>query len=378
MSRSLAVLHITDTLEAGGLERMVVNLANHLPQDRCRTLLCTTRRDGPLLEKLAPHVIRLQLRRRHRFDLQALRSLVEFIREHDIQIIHAHGTSLFVAVVASFFSPFPALVWHIHSGHLSAGGPVTWPYKLVASRIRAVIAVTQDLADWSCEKLHMAYNRVLYVPNFVWRDNEIKKNEKTILPGQDACRIVCLANLHSPKDHATLLHAMALVTRQICNWHLILIGSANDTAYSRNLQKLISNYQLKGHVSFLGHRDDVLRILETCDIGVLSSTSEGFPMTLLEYGMAGLPTVATQVGQCPEILDYGRAGILVPPGSPNQLSEAILELLRSPDRREFLGKQLNLHVQERFNQNRILEKFCLFYEMVVGGQENVAAVPSGR
>ena len=101
-------------------------------------------------------------------------------------------------------------------------------------------------------------------------------------------------------------------------------------------------------------------------------------MTLLEYGLAGLPTVATQVGQCPEILDYGRAGILVPPGSPTQLAEAMVELLRSPDRREYLGKQLNHHVHEKFNQHHILEKFCHCYEMIMGGQENAVAAPSGR
>src|SRR5690606_29437992 len=84
----------------------------------------------------------------------------------------------------------------------------------------------------------------------------------------------------------------------------------------------------------------------------------GFPMTLLEYGMAGLPTVATQVGQCSEVLDGGRAGILISPESPTQLANAILELLQAPDRRKLLGKQLNLHVQEKFNQDRIVEKFA--------------------
>lgn len=379
MARPLTVLHIADTLGTGGLARMAINLVNHLPPDRCRALLCTTRPDdGPLLEKLAPHVIWLQLRRLHRFDLKALKTLVNFIREQDIQILHAHGTSLFVAVMASFFSPFPAVIWHVHSGGFAAGGRTTWPYKLVASRIKAVITVTQALADWSCQKLHLASNRVWYVPNFVWRDNEVKKMEKTILPGQNKYRIVCLANLHPPKDHATLLHALALVTRQIPKSHLILIGSANDRAYFRDLQKLISKYQLEDHVSFLGHRDDVLSILGACDIGILSSTSEGFPMTLLEYGMAGLPTVATQVGQCPEVLDDGRAGILVPSASPTQLAEAMLQLLRSPDQCEFLGKQLNFHVHEKFNQHHILEKFCLCYEMIVGGQEQVSAAPTGR
>jgi glycosyltransferase involved in cell wall biosynthesis len=378
MSKPCRVLHIVDTLEPGGQERVVVNLVNHLPRERCQAFLCTTRKNGPLAEKVAPDVIALQLKRRHRFEVRPLRRLVAFIREHDIQILHAHGSSLFLAIVAALFAPFPLVVLHLHTGRLTTDKGKTRLYRIVASRINGIIAVNQALADWSCQKIHVAPNKVWYVPNFVWSDNGIKKKEKIILPGQAGGRIVCLANLRPLKDHITLLHAMVLVTQQMSHAHLILVGSASDTVYLEVIQKLISKSELEKHVSLLGQKNDVLNILELCDVGILSSISEGFPMTLLEYGMAGLPTVATQVGQCPELLDYGRAGILVTPGSPDQLAEAILGLLRSPDRRSFLGKQLNLHVQKCYNQHRILEKFCLFYEMILGDSQNAAPSPARR
>ncbi|MGP0591603.1 glycosyltransferase family 4 protein [Nitrospira sp. T9] len=375
MSEPLAVLHITDTMQAGGLERVAVNLVNLLPPDRCRAFLCSTRRDGPLLEGLAPHVMRLPLRRRHRFDVQAITKLVNFIREQNIQILHAHGPSLFIAVVAAVFAPFPAVIWHVHSGRLAVGGRSTWPYRLVARRIKGVFAVNQDLAGWACQKLHLPSSKVWYVPNFLSEDHTRKPEENINLPGRDGGRIVCLANLRPLKDHPTLLHAMDLVIRQASYAHLILIGSTSNTVYLESLQKLISKYQLDKHVSLLGHRDDVTSILNSCDIGVLNSISEGFPMTLLEYGMAELPTVATRVGQCPEVLDEGRAGILVQPRSPSQLAEALVELLRSPDRRKYFGKQLNLHVHEKFNQHHVLEKFCHCYESILGEQKD--CIPSG-
>ncbi len=376
LSRPISVLHITDTLEAGGMERMAVNLVNHLPQKRCRAFLCITRRDGPLFKKLAPHVRRLQLRRRYWFDVIALRRLIAFIREQNIQILHAHGTSLFIAILVSFFSPYPAVIWHVHSGGLAIGKRKTWPYRLVARRINGVIVVNQALADWACQTLRLASNRIWYLPNFVWALNKAK--ERASLPGQDGSRIICLANIRPPKDHANLVQAMDLVSREIPSAHLILAGSAADTDYFHDIQRLITKYQMEKHVSFLGHRDDVLNILGSCDIGVLSSISEGFPMTLLEYGIAGLPTVATQVGQSPEVLDYGRAGILVPPGSPTQLAKGLLELLHSADRREFLGKQLNRHVYEKFNHHHILGKFCMCYEIIVGGKKGAASIQPKR
>ncbi|MBA3968222.1 MAG: glycosyltransferase [Nitrospirales bacterium] len=371
MQKPCGVLHLTDTLVAGGKERVVVNLVNHLPREWYQPLLCTTRCDGPLSKELASDVISLHLGRRHLLYVKALRLLVLFIRQHNIQILHAHGPSVFVATIAGLFPPFPAVVWHIHDGGMANSGPPSLAYRLMARRAKGIITVNQALADWVCLTSLMPSDRVDYFPNFIGTYNEIRS--KTTLPGDEGCRIVCLANLLPVKDHATLLRAMSQVILEHPKAHLVLVGSTGDTDCLLAIEKEISIAGLAQHISILGYRKDVLSILRTCDIGVLSSKAEGFPMALLEYGMAGLPTVATQVGQCPEVLDYGRAGMLVPPGSPDQLAQALMELLRSPERRQCLGKQLNLHVQETYNQQRILEKFCQFYRKVLGGSEN--AVP---
>ena len=73
------VVQLIDRLVAGGMERIAVDLANHLPQERYRSYLCTTRADGPLYADLAPHVGHICLRRKHRFDMSALRRFVSFV-----------------------------------------------------------------------------------------------------------------------------------------------------------------------------------------------------------------------------------------------------------------------------------------------------------
>src|SRR5437868_4806246 len=97
----IGVMQITDTLAAGGLERVAVNLANGLPLDSYRSYLCTTRQGGALEEQLSPHVVTVHLSRKGRFDFAAIRKLSTYISSQRIQILHAHGTSLFISALVS-------------------------------------------------------------------------------------------------------------------------------------------------------------------------------------------------------------------------------------------------------------------------------------
>ena len=182
--------------------------------------------------------------------------------------------------------------------------------------------------------------------------------------GTSGSRIVCVANFRAQKDHLTLLRAMALVIRQVPTVHLLLVGAATEPEYSAVVRREIVQQGLEGNITLLGAAR-LYAILKACDIGVLSSASEGLPLALIEYGMAGLAAVATNVGQCGEVLDEGRAGILVPPASPEQLAEALLSLLKFPERRLALGKQLHRRVQERYSPGPIMDQVCQVYERVL-------------
>jgi glycosyltransferase involved in cell wall biosynthesis len=153
---------------------------------------------------------------------------------------------------------------------------------------------------------------------------------------------------------------------------LILVGNqANETQVAR-VKERIQQHRLQNHIFLLGSRSDVPSVLCGCDIGVLSSASEGMPLALLEYGMAGLPTVATRVGQVPEILDEGRAGLLVSPGQPVEIARDLLTLLNSTEVRQTLGQSLNRRVREKWSQPAIMDQLISIYEKVLN--DDVQAV----
>ena len=87
-------------------------------------------------------------------------------------------------------------------------------------------------------------------------------------------------------------------------------------------------------------------------------------MVLLEYGMAGLASVATTVGQCADVLDGGAAGMLIPPKSPAALARALVSLLTQPTERTTLGEKLRKRVETSYGAESIAEQICGIYYTV--------------
>jgi glycosyltransferase involved in cell wall biosynthesis len=357
------VLHLVDTLDPGGAERVAVTLVNHLSRERFRPFLGTTRREGPLAAEVRPDVGRIALNRSRTLDLGALRRLVAFIRENDISILHAHASALFIAQLAAFTAgaaPPLKVVWHDHFGRYLQERRPAWLWGPPVRRAAAVVAVNEDLARWSRERLGVEPDRVVYLPNFVPDAQDAAPVPD--LPGESGRRVVCIANLRAQKDHPNLLRAFSVVLRDEPAARLFLAGADVEPEYAARVKEEAAAFGDGGdRVVFLGSRPDVPALLHACDVGVLASASEGFPLSLLEYGRAGLAAVATRVGQCAEVLEDGESGLLVPPGDPDSLAWAILALLRDPARRTALGERLARRVRERYSAATVMERLEAVY-----------------
>ncbi len=368
------VMHLVDALDAGGAERVAVNLVNLLARKGYPAHLCTTRRDGVLDALVDPGVERLRLARRSTIDLGALAALSAYNRRHRVAILHAHQTSLFLATAASFLPPYPRVVWHDHFGRHGVEERPTWLYRTVARRASVVISVSRPLADWATSQLGLSPDRVRYVPNFVCNPAPGRVPD---LPGTPGSRLVAVANFRPQKDHLTLLRAMRQVAAAAPEAHLLLIGEDADPPHAARVRAMVAELGLNRSVSLLGARQDVAAVLRGADIGILSSASEGLPLALLEYGYAALPVVATSVGECAEVLEHGKAGVLVPPGNPDALADAILGLLADPVRRTRLAEELHRHVTRAFSAEAGLAAVIDIYDMLVashGKRSQAAAV----
>jgi glycosyltransferase involved in cell wall biosynthesis len=114
----------------------------------------------------------------------------------------------------------------------------------------------------------------------------------------------------------------------------------------------IGRLGLDAFVALTGDRDDVPELLATSDVFVLSSRSEGGPISVLEAMAAGLPVVASDVGGVREQVDEGVSGLLVPAGDPAALAAALERVLGDPQLRRDLGAAGRGLVRERFDLAR--------------------------
>jgi len=363
----ISVLHLVDSLSAGGAERMAVSLVNSLPVEQFRSFLCASRCSGPLQEYIKPHVTFYELHRKGRFDILAFFRLVNFVRDENIQIIHAHTTSLFLAAVVCLLLPKLKLIWHDHYGPQDVRLRPTLLYRPFIRRAHIVLTVTRRLAEWSIGVIGVAHRRVQYLPNFAEEQND--KLKKIDLPGKKGMRIVCVANIRAQKDHLTLVRAMEQVVKLVPESHLLLVGAETDSNLSEQVRKNVHISGLDEHITFLGVRKDINQILANVDVGVLSSVSEGFPVTLLEYGYASLAVLATEVGECAEILDNGKAGILVSPGDVDALAKALLHLLEQLQLRQTLGENLRQRVKNNYSQEIIMTQLTDIYTQLISESE---------
>lgn len=355
MKSKLRILQLIDSLEAGGAERMAVNYANVLVDFIELSALVTTRKQGALKEQLSGEVRYLFLNRKGKIGIGAVLRLRKFVKQHKIDIIHAHSTSFFVAVLVKLLYPRVKIVWHDHHGNrVQKTGITNLVLKYLSFFFDGVLTVNQELEEWS--KSNLLTRKVQYFPNFI----STHKNAvplQTRLKGEDAKRIVFLANLKHPKNHLFFLEAFYESEILKDGWSLHLIGRDFEDEYSNNLKALITEKSIEDSVFIYGSCNDIEQILSQGRIGVLASTYEGFPVTLLEYGKSSLAVLSTWVGYCSKIIKDGDNGYTFDPENKIELINKLKKLTSSEDKINVFSEKLNDTVLKNYSDKVIINQY---------------------
>jgi glycosyltransferase involved in cell wall biosynthesis len=278
-------------------------------------------------------------------DAAGLLELVRLLRRERPDILHASSSKAGVlGRLAAVIAGVPIRIFTVHGWAFSAHSGTAarlylWADRLVKPLTTVTVCVAENerragLAAGTCSEA-----QTIVIPNAI----DVQAAARTRGEREIPC-VVAVGRLKAPKDFLTLIRAAAALPPR--SYELVVVGDGPERAL---LQGEIERLGLEDRVRLEGERADVPELLARADVFVLSSASEGMPISVLEAMAAGLPVVASAVGGVPELVLDGETGRLVPPGDPPALAGALRPLLADAQLRRRLGDAGRVRVHERFD-----------------------------
>ena len=301
---------------------------------------------GPLERDLLKHGIQPEVLGRGR--MKRGTAALRYFRFFRPDVVHAHNpTSLHYAALAKLVSRAGIVVTVHGETHARPGSALEW-YLASSVGVVSHAALRNLRVPCAAAKLDVVHNGIAPVAYSRTKRDAMRRD----LGVSETFVGIIVARLSGQKGHATLLQSLSSLRGPGVNLLMLIVGDgAQRSELERQAQALSLDDRM---VRFLGARSDVDQLLRAADFFVLPSDTEGLPLSVLEAMAHGLPIVASRVGGIPELIEHDEHGLLVPPGDPPALAEAIRTLSADP----LLGRRLGDAARARASGEFSLSKPC--------------------
>jgi glycosyltransferase involved in cell wall biosynthesis/GNAT superfamily N-acetyltransferase len=332
----IRVLWVIKGLGPGGAERLLCAAARAHDRNRfhleCAFVL-------PYKDQLADELERAQVKThcmgRTRTDRYWPRRLTRLVRDGGWDVVHVHsplpGAVARLATRTIPRAKRPCLVTTEHNRWATHRAPTRWLNRLTSRWDDVSFAVTDEVRESMsgpvrrrAETLQHGIDVEETAKQSAHRDDVRAELGIAV----DEVLVGTVANFRPQKDYPNLLQAARLLADRDVSVRFVAVGQGPQEAEIRKLQHQLG---LDGRMILTGFRDDAVRVMAACDIFTLASKWEGLPVALMEALALGLPVVATAVGGVAEQLVDGESALLVPPGDPTALADAIGRVVSDHD-----------------------------------------------
>jgi len=360
------IAFVIDDLGLGGAQRQLLELLKRLDRQRFQPVVFALSEKKIALkdafEKAGISVVFFD--QRGKISLSVLFKLWKAIRHFSPTIVHTYlFTADFYGRISAKAAGVPILISSVRSTEPDK----KWRYILVdwylgkwcdavignASCIGEIVAAREKIKP---SKIYTIHNGV-DLDRFPYPMQNGHLRRFLGIP-EDAFVLGTVGRLGPEKDHRTLLHAVAEISKKGLRPYLLLIG---DGPLSHSLLRLGEELGIATHLKWLGARSDIPELLAGIDLFVLPSRYEGCPNVILEAMAAGKCVVATRVGGTPEVVRNGETGVLVTQGQIHELVETLLLLLQNPKKISEIGKKARESVSQEFTVGRMVAKTEALY-----------------
>lgn len=368
-------------LSIGGLENGVVNLINHMPQDRWRhAVIALTSVDRQFAQRIRrPDVRLIELNKPPGQGLLQLSAWHRTARELKPDLVHTRNLAALDFQLPAWLA---GVRGRVHSEH---GRDVDdlhgnsrkhiWMRRMLLPLVQQVIALGEELSTYcrdrvgvSPGRLHTIYNGVdtsLFVP-------VASAGSRAPLAGlpfesPDLWRVGTVGRMQAVKAQTVLAKAFVQVLQARpelrSKLRLILVG---DGPLRSECAQILNSAGLSDLAWLPGERADVADVMRSLDCFVLPSLAEGISNTILEAMSTGLPVLATRVGANSELVAHERTGLLVPSGNVDALANGLMRMVDMPNRSAAWGQQGRLEVERRFSLQAMVAGYEAVYRQVLG------------
>ncbi len=366
-SKVFRVALVLSELRPGGMERVVVHLANGLVAQGIETLVVCLENAGefaPLLDERVRFEALLSVKS---MDVKAIWRLQKILRDFKPSVINVHDyTSVPYVVVSNVLSCRTQIYFTAHGELYEGFDHLKRRLRFFSKSFKILTGVSRDIVK--CHEKYLNWRGpTAVIQNGVHQicvDNlsKIKIRESLGLCAQDFL-FLAVGNPRTEKSFEDLIDATALLPSdtKLC---VIVAGTLIDNDYCRMLQNRVLERNVSDRFKFLGFRQDTEALYSAADAFVLSSCSEGLPMVILEAMIAGLPVISTRVGGIPDAV--GDNALLVDAQNPAQLADAMARIMSDTTLRTELAKKGKDHVEQKFGVERMVDDYIDWYERVRG------------
>lgn len=353
---------LLDSFQAGGAERIAVEVAASVDRERFSPIVIATRCGGPLEDVLrGAGVEYFILGRRHGFSPRKFRRAHRLLR--DVDLIHAHklGSNIWGALLSRTSSVPLVAREPTFSGIRSRVR--TFGYRWwIAPVARCIICPSTIVAE-SLYDEGVPRELVEVIPNGVPLDAALPRHDARAELGLDPDDFVVgiVALLREEKAHEVLFQAAAQLRDGGRDVTVCVVGDGPRRAA---LVETAASLGLDGHVRWAGERREAKRLAAAFDVGAICSDFEGLPVAALELLAAGVPMVSTAVGTMPTILSEG-AGFTVPVRDHAALARAILRFIEDPELAARAGARARDIIRQQYGFDDMVKAFERVYERVL-------------
>lgn len=294
------VLHVIDSLNVGGAEKVLVALCNILKLQQVDVSVCILTERLGLLHFLDEQIPIHRLKRTFKWSLFKLYEVNRLCSGFDIVHVHMRYNLRYIGLAKLLFGGNYRIVLHDHFGDIEKDKTV--PFGLSFFMTRAwYIGVHSALVNWAIDHANVKRERAFFLAN------TIQKNRAAALPNmadvseQSHLPIIQVANFRVSKNQLFAVQLVEQLSKQY-TVKMVLTGGINEPDYYAKIQQLVGALGLNNQVGFVHDLKDVQPELHKYTLAIHTASMESGPLVLLEYLAVGLPFLAYKTGQVAEEL----------------------------------------------------------------------------